>query len=255
MDIATIKTIIAVFAAIGYFTSAILYWTDKRKFAYIANGAGWLLNSVIIGINWINNGYMPFVSMYQVVTFLGICFTLTYLYFHFVNKQYWMAKYFSICSGIIMIGAAVMNPTVIWHLAPALQSVWFIPHVFAYMLSYSLCTVASILAVIWYFNKNKRDEIEGGIYNLVLIAFPFMTFGMLSGAIWANEAWSEFWSWDIKENWSLVTWLCYGTYLHCRFHKSFKKLKNIFVILGLIALLITFQGVSLFGASSPHSYT
>ncbi|MCL2013491.1 MAG: cytochrome c biogenesis protein CcsA [Oscillospiraceae bacterium] len=280
MSMIALKVILGI-AAVGYYTATVLYWINKRRIAYITNAAAWVLNAVVVGVNWVSNGYMPFVSMYQVLTFLGLCFPLTYLYFHFINKDEWMAKYFSLCSGIVMTGVFIMNASIIWHLPPALQSVWFIPHVFAYMLSYSLCAVASVFSIVYcayplkdrFFKNsgnpqngnetknNKAEEnrahLDKGAYDLILISFPFMTMGLFFGAIWANEAWSEFWSWDIKENWALVTWAFYSIYLHCRIHKSLKKFRHIFSILGLIALLMTFQGVSFFGmnADSPHTYT
>ncbi|MBR5296088.1 MAG: cytochrome c biogenesis protein CcsA, partial [Clostridia bacterium] len=63
---------------------------------------------------------------------------------------------------------------------------------------------------------------EKGVYNLVLTAFPFMTMAMFWGAIWANEVWGNFWSFDAKENWALMTWLMYTVYLHFRRQASLK---------------------------------
>ena len=254
MSILVLKILLGV-AAAGYFLSAILFWCKKRVPAYIANGVAWVLNAVVVATNWVNNGYVPFVSMYQVLTFLGLCFTLANVYMVLVHKDEWVSPYFNLCSGVVMIGCCIMNATLIWHFVPALQSVYFVPHVFCYMLSYSLCAVASVLSVIWYFNKGNRENLDRGIHNLVLVAFPFMTAGLLLGAIWANQVWTEFWSWDAKENWALVTWVFYALYLHCRKYKSLQKFQYVFTILGIVALFMAFQGVNIFGASGEHSYS
>jgi uncharacterized membrane protein len=162
--------------------------------------------------------------------------------------------YFIILPGIVMISSFFIDPAAIWNLVPALQSIWFIPHILAYVISYSLCAVAAVLSIIWFFNKTRRDKLETGIYNLIRISFPFMTIGILFGAMWANEVWGEFWSWDVKENWALITWMCYAIYLHCRLHKPSKKVMHVLIILGFAALLMTLLGVSFFGSGSPHSY-
>ena len=254
MTVTVLKYLLAA-AGAGYLLSAVMFRLKKDKAAYFSAAVGWLLNTVVIAINWIHNGYVPFVSMYQVLTFLGACFLLVGAYMRFVRKDRLTAPYFVLCSAIVMAGTVIMDATLVWHFVPALQSIWFVPHVFSYMLSYSLCAVASLLSVVWIFSRSNREALDRSIYPLVSVAFPFMTAGIFLGAIWANEVWTEFWSWDAKENWALVTWLIYALYLHCRRHAKLKKYQYIFTILGVIALFMAFQGVSLFGIESSHSYS
>ena len=139
---------------------------------------------------------------------------------------------------------------------PALQSIWFVPHILAYMIAYSLSAVAFILTIVGCFAKvDHRPRLEHGTYNLVLTAFPFMTMGMFFGAIWANSVWGDFWSFDAKENWSLVTWLMFTLYLHFRRHVSLRKYAKVFVVLGFIGVVITMLFVNLMGGSSQHTYS
>ena len=83
-----------------------------------------------------------------------------------------------------------------------------------------------------------------------------MTFGMLSGALWAEEAWGIYWSWDAKETWALVTWSAYLIYFHCRMSPRFKPYATVAQILAFIFLLITFLVVNLLPkmGSLLHSY-
>lgn len=259
--VSVLKGVIITAALCFYFSTGFLF-LKRRKIGYSFAAAGSVLNIAIVGYNYYINGYVPFVSMYQVLTFLAVSFVFTYLYMHFVLKVVWVAPYFTACSAIVLTGVSFMKINIVWHFPPALQSFWFIPHVFSYMLAYSLCTVSFLILITsTVTNKLKlkqhlnRKNAEQGIHAILRIAFPFMTTGLLLGAIWANNIWGAFWSFDPKENWSFVTWCFYTLYLHCRRRSGLKKYANWFIVLGFIALLITFFGVNLIKSSALHSYT
>ena len=91
-------------------------------------------------------------------------------------------------------------------------------------------------------------------YRILGIGFPFLTIGILSGAVWANEAWGSYWSWDPKETWALLTWLIFAIYLHTRFNKGWQgKKPAIIASLGFIIVWICYLGVNLIG-EGLHSY-
>lgn len=256
--ISTILKIIILTSALLYIISAVLYGLQKKKLAYIFNGVAFAGNLFLVATNWIVNGYVPFISMYQVLTFVGACFTIAYLYMHFVNKDSWMGFHFSLCAGICMIGVFFMSgsASLIWRRVPALQSVFFIPHVLFYMLAYVLFAVSFVLCMErLFFAKDieKQRRLDKGIYDVVRLSFPFATIAMLIGAVWANEVWGQFWSWDDKENWALITWAFYAIYLHCYRNEKLRKIQYIFIILGFLAMLMTLFGVSYFG-SGVHAY-
>ena len=167
-----------------------------------------------------------------------------------------MKPYFAVSQAVCMTGVFFMSGSGVWHFPPALQSVWFVPHILAYMISYSLVSVAFVITVISLFIKEeKREKYDLGTYSLVNWAFPFMTMGMLFGAIWADAVWGDFWSFDAKENWSLVTWLMITLYLHFRREKELKKYAKVFVVLGFICLVVTMVFVNFMGGSSSHTYS
>jgi ABC-type transport system involved in cytochrome c biogenesis permease subunit len=87
------------------------------------------------------------------------------------------------------------------------------------------------------------------------IGYPFYTLGaLIFGAIWAEQAWGRYWSWDPKETWALVTWLVYTLYLHLRLvRRNTSSLPPIIVILGFLIALFTFLGVN-YLLSGLHSY-
>ena len=106
--------------------------------------------------------------------------------------------------------------------------------------------------------KNLRQSIaltlDNLSYRILGIGFPFLTIGILSGAVWANEAWGSYWSWDPKETWAFLTWLVYAIYLHTRLNKGWEGQKPaIIASLGFIVTWICYLGVNLIG-EGLHSY-
>lgn len=217
---------------------------------------GLALNASIVINNWVVNGYMPFVSMYQVLTFLGATYGLIYIYIRYAHGGGWMKRYLMISQAVIMTSVFFMAQDAQWTFPPALQSPFFIPHVFSYMVSYTLVALAAILCVVSFFvAKEQKKKYEGGVYQLISTGFPFMVTGMLLGALWANECWGNYWSWDHKEAWSLVTVLSLAVYLHFRRQERLKKYAIWFVLLAMAFEIITLFFVGMFGGDSMHAYS
>lgn len=255
----TLLKLIALFAAIFYY-SALATELLKKKCPVIVSrilwGAGFVLNTTLVVNNYLLNGYVPFVSMYQVLTFLGMCFLPIWLMMRYARGGGWMAPYFMFAAGFVMTGLCFMDATSVWEFAPALQSPFFIPHVLVYMISYCMGAVAFIIAVLSYFKKgDDLVRYENGVYDCITVVFPFMTMGMFFGSIWANEIWGHFWSWDTKENFSLVTWSLYMLYLHFRRNPKLKKYARIFALVGFVGIIFTFLFANVFNTGSVHSYS
>lgn len=240
----------AAFAA-GFFKAAPL-----KKTVNVLWAAGVACNLALVVNNWVVNGYVPFVSMYQVLTFLGVCFAPLYVYFRFFRQGGWMKPYFMIAPAVIMTGLCFMDANSVWEFPPSLQSLWFVPHVLVYMISYTMGFISFLICIMSLLAKKEKDKLrlEEGIYNSVCIVFPFMTLGMFFGAIWANEVWGHFWSWDNKESWSLLTWLTYMLYLHFRRNKTLKRYATFVAMLGFVGIIITFFFVNMMG-SGNHAYS
>lgn len=252
----TFILVMEIVATVFYFGAACLYFVKKEKIAMVIWGLAVGANATIVINNWLVNGYVPFVSMYQVLTFLSLVFSPIYFYIKYLQGGKWMFGFFSIASSICMTGVCFMSGSGVWHFPPALQSIWFIPHILAYMIAYSLVTVAFIITMVSFFSKKENHgRLECGSYNLMRVSFPFMTMGMFFGAIWANAIWGEFWSFDVKENWSLVTWLMVTIYLHFRRDIKLKKFAKVFVILAFVGVVITMLFVNMMGGSSQHTYS
>jgi cytochrome c-type biogenesis protein CcsB len=98
------------------------------------------------------------------------------------------------------------------------------------------------------------QSLDNWSYRIIGLGFPFLTIGIISGGVWANEAWGSYWSWDPKETWALITWLIFATYLHARITKGWEGKKTaILGSLGFFVIWICYLGVNFLG-KGLHSY-
>jgi cytochrome c-type biogenesis protein CcsB len=154
------------------------------------------------------------------------------------------------------------------------------------MVSYSTLIVGSLLSILYlffiYFNSVQKTSVNSNLttdanfrlenntfilskfslletvdiwsYRIIGLGFPFLTIGIISGAVWANEAWGSYWSWDPKETWALITWLVFAIYLHSRLIKGWSgKESAILGSLGFFVIWICYLGVNFLG-KGLHSY-
>ncbi|WP_455585096.1 cytochrome c biogenesis protein CcsA [Bacteroides sp.] len=183
--------------------------------------------------------------------FMGIAGLLTYIRW----KYRWILSFSTLLSTVFVI-VNLMKPEI--HdqsLMPALQSGWFIPHVTVYMFSYSVLGCAFIIAVSGLIRHKEEYLVTAD--NLVYTGVAFLTFGMLFGALWAKEAWGNYWSWDPKETWAVVTWMGYLLYIHLRLQqRTKKKMLYIILIFSFLALQMCWYGVNYLPSAqqSVHLY-
>lgn len=229
-----------------------------RRIGFILHMVAFGGNIAMVGYNFILNilenhaVYAPFVSIYQILIFLGVCFTPIYYFIDRACLCKGYKPYFLFAAAIALTGPCMMDIAAVWSFVPALQSVFFVPHIFCYMLSYSLAAVAFFVILSGMIRKKNHD---GMLKACVRTLFPFMTLGLFLGAIWADQVWGEFWAWDVKECWSLVTWLNYMLCLHLYRRKSTEKWARVLIVTGFVLVIITFLFSNVLKVSSMHSYS
>ena len=179
-------------------------------------------------------------------------------------------------------------------LVPALQSNWLMMHVSLMILSYATLISGSLISILFLmlslkeksslktnslfeknykptlkndstatlsleskliFNKSKLlSTMDNLSYRIISLGFPFLTIGIIAGAVWANEAWGSYWSWDPKETWALITWLVFAAYLHARIIKGWEgRGPAILAAIGFFVVWICYLGVNFLG-QGLHSY-
>lgn len=98
------------------------------------------------------------------------------------------------------------------------------------------------------------QSLDNWSYRIIGLGFPFLTIGIISGGVWANEAWGSYWSWDPKETWALITWIVFATYLHARITKGWEGKKTaILGGIGFFVIWICYLGVNFLG-KGLHTY-
>nr|YP_009435009.1 cytochrome c biogenesis protein [Lobelia holstii]ATG25011.1 cytochrome c biogenesis protein [Lobelia holstii] len=105
-----------------------------------------------------------------------------------------------------------------------------------------------------YYKALVIQQLDCWSYRMISLGFLFLTIGILSGAVWANEAWGSYWSWDPKETWAFITWIIFASYLHIRTNQNFLGANSAIVAaLGFLIIWICYFGVNLLGIGL-HSY-
>ena len=170
---------------------------------------------------------------------------------------------------------AVLMVAVIWLHSPvaplteALNSYWLVIHVVSAVIATGAFTLGGLLSIV-YLVKERRPDVTTGLigrapslarldttsYRIHAFAFPVWTFAVLiTGPIWAHEAWSRYWNWDPKEVWAFITWVVYAAYLHARTTAGWRGRKAAYLaLLGLATLWFNFIGINYFSSTSQHSY-
>ena len=163
---------------------------------------------------------------------------------------------------LLVMTYAALQPMEIHDLMPALRSGWFGIHIGSAVLSYSAFVLAGCVGLRYLIvskkngegEKQKLEQMDYMSYRLVAFGFLFLTIVILSGAIWAEQAWSSFWTWDPKEVWALITWIIYAVFLHLRLVAKHKGARMAwFLVIAVPVVFFTFAGVNTF-MHGMHTY-
>jgi len=234
-----------------------------------------VIHTAIIVFRTIEAGRLPYQTLYESLLWFAWSAAITYLFVERKFKGIYAAGFpaaamaFAACLYAVLWRSPAIEP-----LFPALQSDWFIWHAVIAFISYAVFAVAFsfefgylILTELLRPNMLPRYGMDTEAaarfhrmaHQLVLFGFPMLTFGIISGAVWAEQAWGRYWSWDPKETWSLITWIVYALYLHSMTMARWRGGRaSAISILGFVCMLMTFLGVSwiakLLGIPSLHAY-
>lgn len=227
----------------NHWSQSSLKYRRKRRAAILFTLLAVVSLGVFITGYWINLQRPPLRTMGETRLWYSLFALVAGLFTYFRWGYKWILSFSTILSAVFIIINIVRPEIHDQTLMPALQSHWFIPHVMVYMFSYSFLGCAFLLAVVRIFLK--RVKIMEAVDILVYIGTAFLTFGMLSGALWAKEAWGHYWNWDPKETWALVTWLCYILYIHLRLlSKSNDRKLCLLLIFSFLCLQMCWWGVN-----------
>ncbi|MCB8957886.1 MAG: c-type cytochrome biogenesis protein CcsB [Nocardioides sp.] len=212
---------------------------------------------------------VPWGNMYE-FTLTGT-FVVAFLYVVLYRRLNlaWMAPV------VLTFVLAVLMVAVTWLYAPvaplteALSSYWLVIHVVSAIIATGAFTLGGITSALYLVKARRPDTTTGYVarlpqpevldrvsYRLHAFGFPVWTFAVLiTGPIWAHQAWSSYWNWDPKEVWAFITWVVYAAYLHARTTAGWKgRNAAILALVGTATLWFNFIGINYFSTTSQHSY-
>lgn len=129
-------------------------------------------------------------------------------------------------------------------LLPALDSIWLLLHVGSAAIAYGALALAGAAGFVWLRRQSNRSSTAWLQERAIAAGYPFLTLSMIFGLIWAQVAWGRYWGWDLKEVWTLITWLVYALYWHLRRRVAWQGRRSAWLALaGLAAVFFTFLGV------------
>ena len=255
-----------------YFASMLLYFAfiavKKEGVAKVAVGlqiAGLALHTAALICRGIGAGRLPLTNQYEFATSFAWGLCLVSLIF-VIRFKFPVLGAFAAPVIFLIIGYAAMQSKEVKNLMPALRSNWLGFHVSTAIIAYGAFGVSFVLGVIFLLREKmrthgfldehipKREKLDVIAYRSVSLGLLFLTFTIVTGAIWAERAWGSYWSWDPKETWSLVTWIIYAAYLHLRLRRGWEgRAAAIFAVIGFVCVIFTYIGVNTF-LPGIHSY-
>ena len=227
----------------------------------------------VLGLRWVISGYFPLSNLYESLLFLDWCLLFILLVIESKTRTKLIGAIILPITLLVISFASLILPTPMQTaapLVPALQSNWLMMHVSMMMLSYATLILGSLLSILFLVISNTKkfnrvvpgkdnqsqllENIDNWSYRTIGLGFPFLTIGIIAGAVWANEAWGSYWSWDPKETWALITWLVFAAYIHARLTQGWiGKKAAILGSVGFFVVWICYLGVNFLG-QGLHSY-
>jgi len=217
----------------------------------------------------------PWGNMYEFITALT-CVAAIFFGYIVVRYRAWPIGVFVMGAVVLALGLAeTLIYTPAGPLVPALQSYWLSIHVTSMTLATGIFFVAAVLGIMYLIAERYRKRVAAGkatagngllaripsaaqldklTYRTVVFGFPVWTFGVIAGAIWADQAWGRYWGWDPVETWAFITWVIYAAYLHARATAGWRGARAHYIqLLGFVCLITNMLVVQVF-ITGMHSY-
>jgi cytochrome c-type biogenesis protein CcsB len=217
----------------------------------------------------------PWGNMYEFVTALT-CVAAIFFLFAMIRYRAWTLGVFVMGAVVVTLGLAeTLIYTAPGDLVPALQSYWLDIHVTAMTLATGIFFVSAVLGFVYLWVDRYARRVAAGraapgngivrrlpgieqldrlTYRTIVFGFPVWTFGVIAGAIWADQAWGRYWGWDPVETWAFITWVLYAAFLHARATAGWRGRRAHYVqLLGFVSLIFNILVVQVFIAGM-HSY-
>lgn len=260
LDILFFSGLVLYFAAMVLTFVGIVFKKEKiTVIGWYVFMAGAAVSTAYLVYRGIVAGRLPLSNQFEFAASFswGIAVILIFLHYRFHLE--WIEAV-GMAMTFLILSYAALQPREVTELMPALRSAWFGFHIGSAAFSYASFMLAGAAGIRYLVTvrKNPEDErleqMDYFIYRLIALGLLLLTITILSGAIWAEEAWSSFWTWDPKEVWALITWILYAIYLHLRLgRRKTVTFMAWYAVIAVPVVLFTFIGVNTL-LPGLHSY-
>ena len=262
-------------ALLGYFIATVtylVYFANQNKkvrgAARAVLAVAGVVHTAAIIARYVEVGHTPITSMHETVSFFAWSMTWGFLAFRWRYRVRNFGTFVSVVILILMIIAAISSSEV-RPLPPALRSYWLPVHASISIMAYAFLAMGFCGGIMYLLQEREIKARRFGLFfsrlpslealdnlnhHCLAIGFPLLTLGIITGSIWAKQAWGTYWQWDPKETWSLVTWFIYAALLHFRFTLGWRRRRAAIIsIIGFGSALFTLWGVT-YLLGGIHSY-
>ncbi|MCL2458175.1 MAG: c-type cytochrome biogenesis protein CcsB [Desulfobulbus sp.] len=227
-----------------------------------------ILHSANLIARAIETGHTPLTSHHEAVSFFAWSLGCCYLSFRWRHAVKNLGVFVSLLVLALMLVAAFSSRSML-PLPPALQSLWLPVHASIALLANGFLALSCIGSIMYLLQEREIKQKRFGLFysrlpsletldklnhHCLSMGFPLFTLGLITGSLWAKQAWGAYWQWDPKETWSLITWFLYAATVHQRFTVGWRGRRvAILSIVAFLAVLFTLWGVS-FLLEGVHTY-
>jgi cytochrome c-type biogenesis protein CcsB len=219
-------------AATALYTFGVIFVRDKMtRWALWASAAGLAFQVTSLGMRWARIGHGPYLGFYEVANALVLCVVVFFVIVAWRNPRLSAAGIAVLPVAVVLLGGAMLSSKAEVEVTAKLASYWLFIHVTFANLAFGAFAVSFGCAIAYVIRQRSKsgkwakrlsklpaqEVLENQTVRFVLVGFLFWAIMIATGAIWANEAWGSYWSWDPIETWSLIVWIIYAVYLHLRF--------------------------------------
>ncbi len=260
-SLVVISCILYFLSAVGYLGYLIIQkeWLQQAGFGLLTLGFG--LHTVTLALAWVHGGHIPVTNLYETLLMAGWATAGIYLALSYRFNLKVFGIYAAPLITLIML-VATQTPRVPAEAKPIFDNFWLIIHIITIFLGEAALALACGVGILYLLQERaikskhhgffyKRlpslEMLDGVGYTCLIVGFTLITFGLITGIIYAKSVWGRFWSWDPKEVWAGITWLLYAVLLHERMTVGWRGRRSaILAIIGFAVVLFTFFGVNFF---------
>ena len=228
-------------------TEAELFYNKLRSIKFP------ILVTLQLGLRWWLSGHIPLSNGYETMLFMAwVLLVLTVVLFRKFRIILWLGPLATLCC--LLVAMIAGSGSQITPLMPVLQSPLLSLHVMTVMCAYALFALQMLIGIYAFWTSNL-ERITALSQLLLYPAVFLLTIGIFLGAVWANVSWGNYWSWDPKESWALITLMIYAVPLHKASIGIFRnpRFYHLYIVIAFLAVLITYFGVN-YLLGGMHSY-